>query len=70
MNIGGMHSLSTQWLSSTRIDWYILPPNGCQDATCIGRCLFQGGIAVNGADAEQIQSRVVGSEEDGECILI
>lgn len=51
------------------MDWYIRPPNSCENGQSIVGCLLKGSIAVNGADAEEVQGRMMGSQEDGKSIL-
>jgi len=60
MDIWSMHSFSTNRLRSTRMDRNIFPPDGCQDAACIGCCLLERSIAVNGADAKQFSRELEG----------
>ena len=51
------------------MDGHVGPPNGREDAQGVVRRLLEGGVAVDGADAEEAQGRTVGGEEDGEGVL-
>ena len=45
-------------------------PNGSQDAPCVRCCTGYRCIAIDGADAEKVQSRVVGCDENGKRVLV
>ena len=45
-------------------------PNGRQDTSRVGRRAGYRRVSVDGADAEQAQSRVVGCDENGKRVLV
>ena len=52
-----------------RVDGDVGAADGGEDAEGVGRCLGEGGVAVDGAGAEEAEGGVVGGEEDGEGVL-
>lgn len=67
--ISRMHGIPAKRLRRSRMDGHVGPPNGREDAQGVLRRLLEGGVAVDGADAEEAQGRTVGGEEDGEGVL-
>lgn len=43
--------------------------NGCEDRAGVPCCVRDGGVPVDGADAEESECGVVGSEQDSEGVL-
>lgn len=73
MYISRMHRLPTKRLPGPRMNRHIIiatrPPYRREHAQRILRRLLEGGVAVDGADAEEAEGGVVGGEEDGEGVL-
>lgn len=64
-----MHRVPAKGLPSPRMHRHIRPPYCREDAQSIMRRLLEGGIAVDGADAEEVEGRMVGGEEYGKGVL-
>ena len=47
----------------------ICPADGCKDTQSIRGRLVKGGIAVNGADAKEVEGRMMGGEKNRVGIL-
>lgn len=69
MYISRMHRVPAERLRSPRMDRHVRPPYSRQDTQCVIGRLLEGGIAVDGADAQEMQGRIVGREEDGKGVL-
>lgn len=69
VNIRGMNSLPAERLRSAGKDGHVRPSDGGQDATGVDGRTWEGGIAMDGADAEQVEIGVMSSEQNGECVL-
>lgn len=69
MYISSMHRVPTKRLRSPRMDGHVRPSDSREDAQSVIRRLLEGGVAVDGADAEEVEGGVVGGEEDGEGVL-
>lgn len=52
-----------------RMDGHVGPPDRGEDAQRVIGRLREGGVAVDGADAEEVEAGIVGGEEDGEGVL-
>ena len=64
-----MYSTPAKWLPSSRINRHVRPPYRRKDAECITGRVLDGGVAMDGADAEKSKGGVVRSEEDGKGVL-
>ena len=69
MNVRGMNRFSAHGLRLPRIYTYIRPTNGLQHRASIDGGVFQGGIAVDGTDTQQIQGWVMYGQKYCKCIL-
>lgn len=69
MYISSMHRVPAERLRRSRMDGHIRSPYRRKDTQCVIGGLLEGGIAVDGADAEEGKARVVGGEEDGKGVL-
>lgn len=69
MYVSSMHRVPAKRLRSPRMNGHVRPPYSRQDTQRITRRLREGGIAVDGADAEEVQGRIVSGEEDGKGVL-
>lgn len=69
MNIRSMYSVPAERFCSTRIYLNICSPYGLEGTPCISRRLLQRDIAMDSADAEEIQGRMMGSYKNSKCIL-
>ena len=64
-----MHHPPAERFPGPRVHGHVRPPDGRQHAQRVERRLRERGVAVHGADAEEVQGGVVRSEEDCECVL-
>jgi len=69
MNIDGMYCVAHDWLRSTGIDLDIAFPDSLKHSSSIVYGLIERGIAVDGANAEKFNARVVSGEEESVGIL-
>ena len=69
MNIGSVDSLPAERLHSAGVYRDICFPNGSQHPPGIDSCTLERGVAMDGADAQKIQVRMMGREEDSKSIL-
>jgi hypothetical protein len=63
------HSIITKRPLRTSIDRDVRRAKSRQDASRVGGCTGQGGIAVDGANAEEAEAGVLCCDEDGEGVL-
>ena len=47
-----------------------IPPYSREDTERVPRRVLEGGVAVHGADSQEVQGGMVGREEDGEGVLL
>lgn len=69
VDIGRMNRFTTERLRSTCIVRNMLGSNSREDASGVGCRVSEGCIAVDRAYAEELETWMVSSEEDGEGIL-
>lgn len=69
MYVRGVHGFSAEGFCSSGMYWHVRPPNCGKNAQRIRGCLFERGVAMDCAYAEEVQARIMGSEEDGEGVL-
>lgn len=69
MDVSGMYCIALNWLCSTRIHLDLPLSYRFQHSPRIEYSLIEGGIAVDGADAEEFDAWIVGCEEEGVRIL-
>lgn len=69
VDIGSVDGLPAEWLHSTWVYRNICSPNGGQHPSGIDGCMLKGSIAMDCADAQKTQIRMVCGEEDSESIL-
>lgn len=61
MNVRSMHDFSAEWFGSASIDWDLWFSNGFENTQCVNCRLLQRNVSMNGADAKEIQGRMIGS---------
>ena len=69
MDISGRNSFPTKGLRCTGIYRDIRFANCLEHAEGVRGAVLQGSVPVDGADAEEIEARVMGGEDDGEGVL-
>ena len=69
VDIGSVDSLPAERLHGARVYRNICFPNGSQHSPGIDGRTLERSIAVNCADAQKIQVRMVGREEDSKSVL-
>lgn len=69
MNIRRIHGFPAERLAGAWIYGHVCASDGCQYTAGIGSGALEGGVAVDGADAEDGESWVVGGEDYGEGVL-
>ena len=55
MYISSMHRSPAKRLRSPRMDGHVRPPYSRKDTQSVVRRLLEGGVAVDGADAEEVE---------------
>lgn len=69
MDASGVDRVAHERLASARVDGDVAAADGFQDAQAVLRRVFERGVAVDGADAEEVDAGRVGGEEEGEGVL-
>ena len=64
-----MRGRAAERSSGAGMHGHVLPADGAEDGAGIVRCVLQWGVAVDGADAEEMHGGTVCGEEDGEGVL-
>lgn len=67
--VDGGNGVAYDGLGSTGVHFDVAFAYGLQDGARIEGGLVHGGIAVDGADSEELDTRVVAGEEEGICVL-
>ena len=63
VNINGVNSVAVNGFGGSRVDFDVACTQGFQNASGIVGGLVERSIAMDGAHAQQVDTRVVGSEE-------
>ena len=61
MDINGVHRIPAKWFPRTWIHQHVGSSEGSEDPACVLCRLLQRYVAMNGADAEKVERRVVRS---------
>jgi hypothetical protein len=69
VDVGGVHCVAYNWLRSARVYFHIASANCLQNRAGVERRLVECCIAVDGADAEELDARIVGAKKKGVCVL-
>lgn len=69
VDIGSVNSFPAEGLYSTWVYRHVCSPNGGQHPSGIDGCPLESSIAMDCADTQKVQIRVVCREEDSESIL-
>jgi hypothetical protein len=69
MDIGGMNCVAHDRLRSTRIHLDVTFPYSLKHSPSIKHRLVERGVAVDGTDAEEVNARVMGGEQESVGIL-
>ena len=69
MDIGRMDCRSAERFGMSRVDGHLWSTDSLQDPRGIDRGVFQGGIAVDRGDSEQVQGWMMGGDENRKRIL-
>lgn len=69
MDVWGVHRFTAERLCGTRIVRDVVNSERCEDAACIGCRPSERCVAVDGANSDQLEMRMVSGEENCEGVL-
>lgn len=69
VNAGGVHGIAHERLAGAGVERDVAPADGFEDAQAVLGGVLEGGVAVDGAHAEEVDVGVVRGEENGEGVL-
>lgn len=65
-----MPVFTAEWFRGAGVDGHVGASYGFEDGAGVVRCLLERGVSKSCADAEEVDSRMAGGEQDGEGVVV